>query len=458
MARRRDPQPAGPSLFEAAERRGTLDDGPMPLAERVRPESIDEVQGQQHLLGQGKPLARAIDADRVPSMILWGPPGTGKTTLARVIAARTRARFVAFSAVLGGVAELRRIVGEAADRRRLGGERTVLFVDEIHRFNRAQQDAFLPHVERGTVVLVGATTENPSFALNAPLLSRCTVYRLESLDGAALRAMLQRALAHPLGYDNATEVDDDALDGLVELARGDGRKSLGLLELAIEQMRHAGEERLTRDRVEALATHKTLLYDKAGDEHYDVISAFIKSLRGSDPDAAIYWMMRMLEAGDDPLYILRRMLIFAGEDIGVADPRALMVATSADQAFRRLGMPEGMYAMAQAALYLACAPKSNAATLAWKRAKEAVEQHGALPVPSELRNAPTKLARQQGHGVGYRYPHDEAGGVAMGAHYLPDELRGARYYQPTDRGVEGAIAARLASIRAARDEATADDE
>ena len=421
-------------------------DSGAPLAERVRPRALDEISGQAHLIGPGKLLARAIEADRVPSFLLWGPPGCGKTTLARVVAEHTRARFVPFNAVLGGVAELRTIVAEAR-RAKDRGERTILFVDEIHRFNRAQQDAFLPHVEDGTITLIGATTENPSFAVNAPLLSRCKVFRLAALGEDEVCTILARALASEAGYEGAITADHDALLALAKIADGDARRALTTLEVVVEQVKSRGRETVTRADVEEAAGHRTLLYDKAGEEHYNVISAFIKSMRGSDPDAAIYWMMRMLDAGDDPIFVLRRMIIFASEDIGNADPRALDVALGADTAFRRLGMPEGMYPLAHACLYLASAPKSNACNVAWHAAEAAVRDRGALPVPMKLRNAVTKLMKEEGYGKGYRHAHDEAGGVAEGETYLPEELIGSRFYEPTERGYEKTIAERLRRIR-----------
>ncbi|MEZ4306687.1 MAG: replication-associated recombination protein A [Polyangiaceae bacterium] len=387
-----------------------------------------------------------MEADRVPSFLLWGPPGCGKTTLARVVAEHTRARFVPFNAVLGGVPELRGIVAEAR-RARDQGERTILFVDEIHRFNRAQQDAFLPHVEDGTITLIGATTENPSFAVNAPLLSRCKVFRLSPLGDAELASLLERALASEAGYAGEITAEPDALLALAKMADGDARRALTTLEVTAEEVRRDGRDRITRADVDEAAGHKTLLYDKAGEEHYNVVSAFIKSMRGSDPDAAIYWMMRMLDAGDDPLFVLRRMIIFASEDVGNADPRALDVAIAADAAFRRLGMPEGMYPLAHACIYLASAPKSNAVNLAWHAAQEAVAAHGALPVPMKLRNAVTRLMKSEGYGQGYRYAHNEDGGVAIGETYLPEELEGARFYTPTERGYEKTIAERLRRIR-----------
>lgn len=451
MARRTSPTlrggDASPTLFDAAARRDPSLRAAVPLAERMRPRSLADVIGQGHLLGEGKLLARAIAADRVPSMILWGPPGAGKTTLARVIAETTHARFVPFNAVLGGIPELREILGEARNARAYEGKRTLLFVDEIHRFNKAQQDAFLPHVEDGTITLIGATTENPSFAVNAPLLSRCKVFRLQGLRPEDLRVVLERALASEHGLAGAMRADEDALLAIAALAQGDARRALTTLEIAAAEVERQGSDLITREVIAGAGEQKTLLYDKAGEEHYNVVSAFIKSMRGSDPDASIYWLMRMVESGDDPNFLLRRMVIFASEDIGNADPRALEVAIAADAAFRRLGMPEGMYPLAHAAIYLATAPKSNAVNLAWHKAQEAVRAHGALPVPLKLRNAVTKLMRAEGYGEGYRYAHDEEGGVAAGEAYLPEEIAGARFYEPTDRGYERAIAERLRRIR-----------
>ncbi len=417
----------------------------------MRPESVDDYVGQAHLLGPGKLLANAIANDRVPSMLLWGPPGVGKTTLGKVIATRTKSEFVGFSAVLGSLQELRDIVAAAKERLAYRGERTLVFVDEIHRFNKAQQDAFLPHVEAGTITLVGATTENPSFAVNAALLSRCKVFRLESLTEESLVLILQRAVddrSQGLGLSGVT-ADPEAIRCLARLARGDARRALSMLEATVDYARSCGHASITTELLAASEENAPLLYDKAGEEHYNVVSAFIKSMRGSDPDATVYWMMRMLEAGEDPLFVMRRMLIFASEDIGNADPRALVVVSSADAAFRRMGLPEGLYPLTHAALYLACAPKSNAVKNAWHRAKALIEQHGSLPVPMKLRNAVTTLMKQGGYGADYKYAHDYQDGVVPGETYLPDELVGETLYEPTAHGEELRIRARLAALRTA---------
>ncbi len=420
-----------------------------PLADRVRPRSLDEIAGQRHLLGPDRLLARAIAADRVPSLILWGPPGAGKTTLARVLARDTGARFVPFSAVDGTVKQVREIVSRADDERRDLRRRTILFIDEIHRFNKAQQDALLPSVERGVVTLVGATTENPSFSVISALLSRCKVLTLEPLERDDLLEVMRRALRVDERGLGRLELDvrDEALEQIAELARGDARHALNTLELAA---RHAAEidppRPLDVECVEEAAQAKALLYDRGGEEHYNVVSAFIKSMRGSDPDAALYWMFRMIEAGEDPLFVLRRMIIFASEDVGNADPRALQVVVAADAAFRRVGMPEGAYPLVQACSYLASAPKSNAAVEAISAPRRDIRERGPLPVPARLRNAPTGLMKELGYGEGYRYPHDE-GGYAAGETYLPDELAGRRYYRPRNSGFEIRIAERLARLR-----------
>jgi putative ATPase len=426
-----------------------------PLAERMRPTSLEEYVGQEHLLGEGKLLERVLVGGALPSLILWGPPGTGKTTLARILASRVRSRFMPLSAVNAGVKEIREVVAEAARARDEHGHRTLLFIDEIHRFNKAQQDALLPHVEAGTVTLIGATTENPSFEVNAPLLSRCRVVRLEPLGREALRALARRALAdveRGLGA-RPTELHDDLLDQLIDQSGGDARRLLTTLEVAA-QIAAAGVGEgatpvITAATVEEAAQQKTLLYDKAGHEHYGVISAFIKSMRGSDPDAAVYWMTRMLEAGEDPLFILRRMVIFAAEDIGVADPRALGVATTAVDAFRFVGLPEGVLPMTQAAIYLACAPKSNTALTTYAAARREIKQSGALPVPAKLRNATTKLDREMGYGKEYRYPHEFDGHYVVET-YLPDELAGQVFYEPSESGEEAELKRRVEDWRKKR--------
>ncbi|HEX3770991.1 MAG TPA: replication-associated recombination protein A [Polyangiaceae bacterium] len=458
--RRPSPTGDGDTLFAASARK-SLERG-APLADRMRPQTLADLVGQKHVLGPHSLLAQAIAGDRVRSMILWGPPGSGKTTLARVIAGATRSHFVPFSAVLGSVADLREIVAAAKDRLAFHGQRTIVMVDEIHRFNKAQQDAFLPHVEDGTLVVVGATTENPSFAVNAALLSRCKVFRLEALAVGDLVEILERALrdeSHGLGAKHI-EADPDALRAIAEAARGDARQALSSLEVVADWVAandDAGEggalpapARITLDAVAKAESHRPLLYDKAGEEHYNVVSAFIKSMRGSDPDAAVYWMMRMLAAGDDPLFVMRRMLIFASEDVGNADPQALVVASAADATLRRVGMPEGTYALAQACVYLSTALKSNACNAAWHRAKELIDRHGALPVPRKLRNAVTPLMREEGYGAGYKYAHDFEGGVVAGETYLPESLEGEVIYEPTDRGAEADVRRRLAALRATR--------
>jgi putative ATPase len=420
-----------------------------PLADRMRPRSIAELIGQAHLFAPGAPIARAIAADRLPSLILWGPPGSGKTSIAAVIAQSTSQSFERLSAVLGGIADLRQII-ERARSRLAAGVGTIVFVDEIHRFNKAQQDAFLPHVEQGTITLIGATTENPSFSVNAAILSRCKVFRLEALTEDDLRTLLARALADAergLGELELTATED-ALNAMAAAARGDARRGLGILESAALLAQERDARELDRALVLEAGSAETLLYDKSGEEHYNVISALIKSMRGSDPDAAIYWLMRMLDAGEDPLFLLRRLVIFASEDVGNADPRALSVAVAADQAFQRLGMPEGLYPIAHACLYLASCPKSNSVGRAFKAARAAIVQHGALPVPNKLRNAVTKLMTEHGYGEGYQYPHDLEGSYVPGETYLPDRLLGERYYEPSEQGTEKAIRERLERLRA----------
>jgi len=449
LARPRTPRGTDePTLLSHAAGRGALGGPPAPLAERMRPRSLDEIVGQESLLARGKPLREVIESDRLPSLILWGPPGSGKTTLASVVARRTRTEFVAFSAVLGGVQELRELIEQARERRSYQGRGTTLFVDEIHRFNKSQQDAFLPHLESGTIALIGATTENPSFAVNAALLSRCRVFRLETLSETSLVRVLQQALGDTergLGA-SGLEAEEAALELIARAARGDARRALGLLDVAASLVPE-GSKRLDKAVVERAGEERTLLYDKAGEEHYNVASALIKSMRGSDPDAALYWLFRMLEAGDDPLFLLRRLMIFASEDVGNADPRALSVTVDADAAFRRMGMPEGAFPIAHACLYLACCPKSAAVKAAMGRVKASIEEHGALPVPKKLRNAVTRLMRDEGYGEGYQYPPNHTESFVPGETYLPDELAGNRYYEPTEQGLEKQIRERLERLR-----------
>jgi putative ATPase len=422
-----------------------------PLAERMRPRTIDEFVGQPHLLGPGRVLREMIESGQAESLILWGPPGTGKTTLAHLLAAASGAHAVAFSAVLQGVKELRQIVEEAAETLEREGRRTVLFVDEIHRFNKAQQDAFLPHVEAGTVTLIGATTENPSFEVIPPLLSRTRVLVLEPLDPEDVGTVVDRALADAergLGRERLDLVPA-AREFLVGHAQGDARVALGALELAARLARARRTRLLDLPILEEAAQQRALRYDKGGEEHYNVISAFIKSLRGGDPDAALYWMMRMLEAGEDPLFIARRMVIFAAEDVGNAEPQALQVAVAAKDAVHFVGLPEGRIPLAQVATFLATCPKSNASYRAMLAASEEVRASGPLPVPLHRRNAPTPLMKGLGYGAGYRYPHAYEG-AEVEQDYLPDSLAGRVYYEPTDRGREREIGERLRAARARR--------
>jgi putative ATPase len=414
-----------------------------PLAERMRPRTLDEFVGQTHLLGPGRILTEMVDSGQLRSLILWGPPGSGKTTLARILASKTGALCVHFSAVSSGVKDLKKIIDEAERLRRLG-RNTVLFVDEIHHFNKAQQDNFLPYVERGTIVLIGATTENPSFEVISPLLSRTQVLVLNTLSPDEIGSIVDRALQDKergLGT-SALKISPEGRDFLIEQSQGDCRVALNTLETAAILTGKAKAKEIGLKQLQEALQRKPLKYDKSGDEHYNVISAFIKSLRGSDPDAALYWMMRMIEAGEDPLFIARRMVIFAAEDIGNADPRALQVAVAAKDAFHFIGLPEGRIPLAQAATYLATAPKSNASYLAMLAAAKDVEERGALPVPFHLRNAPTHLMKTLGYGKDYKYAHNFPDHVVDQEH-LPDELKRQRYYVPSDSGYEKQIKERL---------------
>ena len=426
---------------------------PPPLADRIRPRTLDEVVGQSHLLGPGKVLRRAIEEGQLHSMILWGPPGTGKTTLALLLAQVAGARFVTFSAVLSGVKEIRQVMAEAEADRARRGRRTILFVDEIHRFNKAQQDAFLPYVEKGAIVIVGATTENPSFEVNAALLSRCRVYVLQPLAEDDLVGILARALADPeRGLGGAgVSADEDAFRLITRMASGDARSALNILELAVnlEATRPDSAGRLTEGAIREAVQKKALLYDKAGEEHFNLISALHKSLRDSDPDGALYWLGRMLDGGEDPLYVARRLVRFASEDVGNADPAALRLTLDAKDAYHFLGTPEGELALAQAVCYLALAPKSNAVYAAWNQVQDDIREKPAEPVPLHLRNAPTGLMANLGYGRGYQYAHDAPDAVVNQEH-LPEALRGRTYYRPTERGLEKELGARLREWQAQR--------
>ena len=423
-------------------------DADLPLAARLRPRTLDEFAGQKHLLGEGKVLRRLIESDKIGSMIFWGPPGVGKTTLARIIAGRTKAAFIDFSAVTSGVKEIKQVM-EQAEKNRIYGEKTILFVDEIHRFNKAQQDAFLPFVERGSVILIGATTENPSFEVNGALLSRCKVFVLQPLKTEELCGLLRRALTDERGFGGQdVRIADDILETIAAFANGDARSALSTLEMAVLNGDVQGETTIvTRETVEQCTSKKSLLYDKKGEEHYNLISALHKSMRNSDPDAAVYWLARMLEAGEDPLYIARRVTRFASEDVGLADPRALEIAVAAYQACHFIGMPECSVHLSEAVVYMSMAPKSNALYMAYESAKKDALTMLAEPVPLVIRNAPTKLMKELEYGKGYQYAHDFEDKLTD-MQCLPDSLQGRTYYRPSEEGVEGKIAARLAEIKA----------
>ncbi len=419
-----------------------------PLADRMRPESLDEFAGQQHLIGPGKVLRRIIESDRVTSMIFWGPPGVGKTTLAHIIASTTHAAFITFSAVTSGVKDIRSVMQKADENRRFG-EKTIVFVDEIHRFNKAQQDAFLPFVEKGSIILIGATTENPSFEINNALLSRCRVFVLKALSTDDIIWLLKRALNSPKGFgDQKIEISDEMLEMIAGFAGGDARSALSTLEIAVlnGDTDPQGTISVSRETLEQCISKKSLLYDKHGEEHYNLISALHKSIRNSDPDAAIYWLARMLEAGEDPLYIARRMIRMASEDIGMADPRALEIAVAAYQAAHFIGMPECSVNLTQAAVYLSLSPKSNAMETAYFAARDDALEHITEPVPMNIRNAPTKLMKDLGYGEGYIYAHDTEEKIAA-MQCLPDSLVGSEYYRPTDQGLERRYKERLEQIK-----------
>jgi len=427
-----------------------IDVGTQPLAARMRPRTLEEFVGQEHIVGPGSLLRRAIERDELSSAIFWGPAGCGKSTLAFIIAETTSAHFETFSAVTSGVADVRRAIKGATERRRIRGQRTILFVDEIHRFNKAQQDAFLPHVEDGTIILIGATTENPYFEVNSPLISRSRIFRFEPLTAGQVRELVERALndaERGLGSLNPA-VDEDALAHIVDVSNGDARCALNAIELAVMTTSPGadGRRHVTLHIAEDAIQQRVLSYDKDGDEHYDTISAFIKSMRGSDPDAAVYWLARMLAAGEDPKFIARRIIIQAAEDVGNADPMALVVATAAAQAVQFVGMPEAQIPLAQAAIYLACAPKSNASYKAISRAMKDISERRPAPVPMHLRDSSYPGAAKLGHGKGYKYPHDAPGGY-VAQEYLPEGTKSQPYYEPTDRGHEAKFKKRLDELR-----------
>ena len=429
------------SMFES--------EAPQPLAARLRPQTLEEFTGQEHLIGEGKILRRLIERDQISSMIFWGPPGVGKTTLARIIAHRTKAAFIDFSAVTSGIREIRQVMQKADDNRRYG-EKTIVFVDEIHRFNKAQQDAFLPFVEKGSIILIGATTENPSFEVNGALLSRCKVFVLHALSTEDIVGLMKRALTDERGFGSQrVTIADELLEALAVFANGDARTALSTLEMVVlnGDMDEAGGVTVTSETLEQCISRRSLLYDKQGEEHYNLISALHKSMRNSDPDAAVYWLARMLEAGEDPLYVARRVMRFASEDVGLADPRALENAVAAYQACHFIGMPECTVHLTQAVVYMALAPKSNALYVAYETAKKDAVRQLAEPVPLVIRNAVTNLMADLDYGKGYQYAHDAADKLTS-MQCLPDSLLGREYYRPTEQGLEARYKARLEEIKA----------
>lgn len=425
------------------------EEAPQPLAARLRPRNLDEFVGQTHLLGQGKVLRRLIESDQASSMIFWGPPGVGKTTLARIIANRTKSAFIDFSAVTSGIKENRVVMQKAEDNRRYG-ERTILFVDEIHRFNKAQQDAFLPFVEKGSIILIGATTENPSFEINGALLSRCKVFVLHALEPADMTVLLRRAMEDERGFGRMqVNISDEMLHSIAVFSNGDARMALSTLEMVVlnGDVDEAGVVTVTKETLEQCTSKKSLLYDKGGEEHYNLISALHKSMRNSDPDAAVYWLARMLEAGEEPLYIARRVIRFASEDVGLADPHALQIAVAAYQACHYIGMPECTVNLTEAVVYLSMAPKSNAMEVAYMAAKKDALEQLDEPVPMNIRNAPTRLMKELGYGSGYQYAHDYAQKMTSMT-CLPESLLGREYYIPTEQGLEAKYKMRLEEIKA----------
>ena len=428
-------------------------DVPRPLPARMRPQTIDEIVGQQHLLGEGKVLRRIIEQDQVSSMIFWGPPGVGKTTLAGVIANQTKAKFINFSAVTSGIKDIRKVMQQAEDNRRFG-EKTIVFVDEIHRFNKAQQDAFLPFVEKGSIILIGATTENPSFEINGALLSRCKVFVLQALKTEELAGLLRRAVNDPRGFGKEqVDITDEMLNMIAVFSNGDARNALSTLEMVVlnGDMDDQGRITVTKETLEQCISKKSLLYDKNGEEHYNLISALHKSMRNSDPDAAVYWLARMLEAGEDPLYVARRVVRFASEDVGLADPHAIEIAVAAYQACHFIGMPECSVHLTEAVVYMSMAPKSNAMDVAYLEAKQDALQQLDEPVPLNIRNAPTGLMKDLGYGKGYKYAHDYEDKITS-MQCLPDSLLGREYFRPTEQGLEAKYKKRLEEIKAWKQE------